>query len=181
MNLFTRVMTVATFAFVSTSLAAQAQTPCANCKPAAKTIVKTNYKYRTVQRVNNVTRYRNVQKVNNVYVVNDIRRVRVVRISYVMQHFGYKRITKAEYDRLSKHAKHRKVVQTVAARGSVMKTKPPVRKAPAVAKPVRKAKSAPAKRAAVVKRVAAMKTTASATAMMVPTPILADRLFTSAR
>jgi hypothetical protein len=165
MQSLSRVLAAAAFALVASVSASEAQQKsgkpaCANCKPAARTVVKTNYKYRTVQRVNNVTRFRDVQKVNNVYMVRNLARVRVVRISYVMRDLGMKRVSAAEYARLQRGTKPCRLVKcrpsmrvAAATRSAkpmkVMKAKavvkakpkakavkrPPMRTAAAVAKP----------------------------------------------
>lgn len=51
---------------------------CTHCKPASRTVVKTNYRVNTVQQVNHVTRYRDVAQVRDVVQYRD-----VVRPNYV--------------------------------------------------------------------------------------------------
>ena len=61
-------ITAALFCFSTVS----AEAACRNCQSASRTIVKTNYNYRTVQKVRNVTKYRDVTRVRN---VNQVRHV----------------------------------------------------------------------------------------------------------
>ena len=51
---------------------------CTHCKPASRTVVKTNYRVNTVQQVRHVTQYRDVQQVRDVVQYRD-----VVRPNYV--------------------------------------------------------------------------------------------------
>jgi hypothetical protein len=114
MKFVSRMLVAAIVAMGATSTGALANTKpkvkaasCASgkCQPAARTIVRTKYNYRTVQRVNHVTRFRDVRKVRNVYMVRNVQRVRLVRVSYVMRDLGYKRVSKAEYHRLNRGRK----------------------------------------------------------------------------
>lgn len=68
----------AAFTFASAPVASTAAEACSHCKPAGKTIVKTNYRYQTVKQIRNVTRYRDVTSVRHVNRVNN-----VVRNNYV--------------------------------------------------------------------------------------------------
>lgn len=115
MKFVSRVIVAAFFTVAGSALTATAQTACVNCKPAAKTQVKTNYKYRTVQKVNNVTRYRNVQKTNNIYLVRNVQMTRVVRVTYVARVLGMKRVSQAEYMRLQRQCKTCRSVKSVKA------------------------------------------------------------------
>jgi hypothetical protein len=55
------------------------QANCADCnRPVAKTRVHTSYKYKTVQRVNNVTKYKDVNRTRYEKVIN--RLVNVTRV-----------------------------------------------------------------------------------------------------
>ncbi|MBL8565050.1 MAG: hypothetical protein JNM89_04970 [Hyphomicrobiaceae bacterium] len=68
----------AAFSLASVPVASTTAEACHRCKPASKTIVKTNYRVRTVQQVRNVTRYRDVTQVRHVRQVRN-----VVRDNYV--------------------------------------------------------------------------------------------------
>lgn len=70
------------FAFAVTAMApiTTAEAACANCKPASKTVVKTNYQYKTVQKVNTVTRYKDVKKVKVVNKVNNVTKNNYVNV-----------------------------------------------------------------------------------------------------
>jgi hypothetical protein len=57
---------------------ASADAGCTNCKPASKTIVKTNTVYKNVHKHNRVTKYKDVKKTKYVNVVN--RTVVVTRV-----------------------------------------------------------------------------------------------------
>ena len=68
-----------TIAFISMPMA-PADAGCRNCQPASKTIVKTNYKYNTVQQVHNVTKYKDVTSVKNVTQVRRVDKVAYVNV-----------------------------------------------------------------------------------------------------
>lgn len=111
MKFASRVMIAAVLATVAPSASgvaiSGAMAACKNCGggAAAKTIVKTNYKYRTVQKVNNVTRYRDVKKVKDVYLVRNVVMTKVVKVTHVAKFTGMKRVSKAEYMRLNRGGK----------------------------------------------------------------------------
>jgi hypothetical protein len=146
MQSFVRVVFAALFASVVLASGSNAQAPCANCKPAAKTVVKTKYKYRTVQRVNNVTRYRTVNKTNNVYMVRNVQLTRVVRVTYVARVLGMRRVSATEYARLQRGSVACKLkkcrpsmrtaarVATVKSKGKV-KAKPVAQRSAVIVRP----------------------------------------------
>jgi hypothetical protein len=81
MKYLQRAAMVAAFAFASLSITGvAAEAGCRSCNSASRTIVKTNYKYNTVQRVHNVTRYRDVNQVRNVNRVRNVTRTNYVNV-----------------------------------------------------------------------------------------------------
>lgn len=70
----------AVVALVFSAGAGEALAGCKNCKPAGKTIVKTHYNHRTVQKVHNVTRYRDVTKARNVTKVRNVTKNNYVNV-----------------------------------------------------------------------------------------------------
>jgi hypothetical protein len=102
MKLAYHVVILAALALATPPASSVASAACKNCKgPAAsRTVVKTNYKYRTVQKVKNVTKYRDVKKVKDVYLVRNVVMTRVITVKHVAKYQGMKRVSKAEYMRL---------------------------------------------------------------------------------
>ena len=61
-------------------VSSSAEARCSSCKHASKTVVKTNYKYRTVNKVRNVTKYRDVTRVRTVNRVRNVTKNRYVNV-----------------------------------------------------------------------------------------------------
>lgn len=62
----------AAFTFVCAPIASTDAAACDHCRSASKTIVKTNYRYKTVRQVRDVTRYRDVTEVRHVNRYRDV-------------------------------------------------------------------------------------------------------------
>ena len=69
----------ATIAFFSKPMA-PAAARCSSCQPASRTVVKTNYNYKTVQQVHNVTKYKDVNSVRNVTQVRHVEKANYVNV-----------------------------------------------------------------------------------------------------